>query len=280
MWRSLLFIPVLEERFIEKAATRGADALVLDLEASVAADRKQEARNTLPSVVERLAENTAVTVRINPLWLECIRDLEASVRTGVQALHIAYCENAEHVRFIDGIVSELEAERNIEVGTVKLIAMIESPDSLIQAADIAKASPRLYGLTLGVEDYATSMGATTSQELLRPAVLQVIQAANAAKIHPFAVPASMADYSDLSTLDAAARYARSLGSVGGYAVHPSQIETLNQVFSVSDAELAWAKKVVAALKESKNLTKGAFDLDGQMIDKPLIERALLILQRS
>lgn len=280
MWRSLLFVPVLEGRFIEKAATRGADALVLDLEASVAADRKQEARNALPSVVERLAGKTNVTVRINPLWLECIRDLEVSVRPGVQALHIAYCENAEHVRFIDGIVSELEAERNIEVGTVKLIAMIESPDSLIQAAKIAKASPRLYGLTLGVEDYATSMGATTSQELLRPAVLQVIQAAKAAKIHPFAVPASMADFSDLSTQDAAARYARSLGSVGGYAVHPSQIETLNQVFSVSDAELAWAKKVVTATKESKNLMKGAFNLDGQMIDKPLIERALLILDRS
>lgn len=230
--------------------------------------------------MERLAENTAVTVRINSLWLKCIRDLEASVRTGVQALHIAYCENVEHVRFIDGIVSELEAERNIEVGTVKLIAMIESPDSLIQAADIAKALPRLYGLTLGVEDYATSMGAATSQELLRPAVFQVIQAAHAAKVHPFTVPASMADYSDHSTLDAAARYARSLGSVGGYAVHPSQIETLNQVFSVSDAELAWAKKVVAALKESKNLTKGAFDLEGQMIDKPLIERALLMLERS
>lgn len=280
MWRSLLFVPVLEERFIQKAASRGADAIVMDLEASVAADRKDEARKALPSAVERLASNAVVTVRINPPWLETVRDLEACVLPGVQAIHIAYCGNAEQVRFIDGIVSELEAERGMPAGSIKLIGMIETADAVSQCIEIAKASPRLSGLTLGVEDYATSMGATTSPALLRAAAFPVIQAARAAGIHPLVVPASMADFSDIAELESAALYARSLGSVGGYAVHPSQIETLNQVFSPTDNELNWAQKIIAATKDPENVSKGAFSLDGQMIDKPLIERALSILDQQ
>ena len=279
MWRSMLFIPVLENRFIEKAASRGADALVLDLEASVAADRKGEARQALPEVIERLANNAAVTVRVNPLWLECVRDLEACVRPGVKALHLALCENAEHVRFVDALVTELEIERNLPAGSIKLIAMIETADALLQAVDIAKATPRLYGLTLGVEDYATSMGTTTSEELLRPAVYQVIQAARAANIYPFAVPAGLADFSDIAALESAAIYARSIGSVGGYAVHPSQIETLNKVFTPTEAEIVWARKVVAATQEPDNQRKGAFSLDGKMIDKPIIDRARKLIGR-
>jgi len=279
MWRSLLFVPVLEEHFIRKAATRDADALVLDLEASIAADRKDEARNALPAVVERLAPHVAVTVRINPLWVEAVRDLEACVRPGVQAIHIALCESAEHIRFIDGLVSELEAERELLKGSIKLIAMIETADSATRAVEIAKASPRLVGLTLGVEDYATSMGSSANQELLRPAVFQVIQAARAAGVYPITVPASMADFSDIEALESAARYARALGSVGGYAVHPAQVETLNRVFSPTEDEINWAREVVAACKDPKNEGKGAFKVGGQMIDKPLIDRAQVILER-
>ena len=279
MWRSLLFVPVLEERFIQKAGSRGADAIILDLEASIATERKDEARKALPSAVERLAGGSAVTVRINQLWLDAVRDLEVCVRPGVDALHIAYCESAEHVRFIDGLVTELEAERGMAVGSIKLIAMIESADAVMRATEIAKATPRLCGLTLGVEDYATSMGTTTSPELLRSAVFPVIQAARAAGIHPLAVPASMANFSDIAELESAALYARSLGSVGGYAVHPLQVDTLNRIFSPTDEEINWAKNVVAASKDVENAGKGAFSVAGQMIDKPLIERASSILDQ-
>ena len=162
MWRSLLFIPVLEDRFIQKAASRGADALVLDLEASIPDNRKAEARNALPAVVEQLAPQVAVTVRINPSRIDAQSDLEACVIPGVQAIHIALCENAEHIQFIDGVISELEAKRDLVAGSVKLIAMIETADSATRAVEIAKASPRLIGLTLGVEDYATSMGTSAN----------------------------------------------------------------------------------------------------------------------
>lgn len=280
MWRSLLFIPVLEERFIKKAAARGADAIVLDLEAGIADDRKDEARKALPAVVKRLAPDVTVTVRINPLWMAAVRDLEACVIPGVQAIHLALCESAEYIRAIDGLLTELETERGLAAGSIKLIAMVESADALLQSADIARASSRLTGLTLGVEDYATSMGTAANADLLRPAALQVIQAARAAGIYPVTVPASMADFSDLNAFESAAVYARRLGSVGGYAVHPAQIAVLNQVFSPTEKEIAWAQRVLSAEEQAQRDGKGAFKVDGQMIDKPLIDRARMILGAS
>ena len=196
---------------------------------------------------------------------------------GVTAIHLALCDSAEHVRAVDGIVSELEAERGLAPGEIRLIAMIETADALAQAVDIAKASPRLTGLTLGVEDYATSMGVSATPELLRPAVFQLNQAARAADIASYAVPVSMADYQDISTLETQARYARLLGTSGGYAVHPRQVDALNAVFAATATEIAWARDVTDAAAKAKQTGQAVFKVQGQMIDAPLIRRAEQIL---
>ncbi|MEL7099019.1 MAG: CoA ester lyase [Pseudomonadota bacterium] len=277
MWRSLLFVPTLAEKFVAKAASRGADAIILDLEASIDADRKEEARSALPGAVAALAPKVKVTVRINPLWRPTLLDLEACVIKDVAAIHVALCGSAEHLRAVDGIVSELEAARGLPQGQIKLIAMIETADALSQAVEIAKATPRLAGLTLGVEDYATSMGVSATPDLLRPAVFLLNQAARSAGLHSWAVPVSVADYQDTETLKAQAQYARALGTTGGYAVHPRQVEVLNAVFSATEEELSWAKEVVKAAAEAKEQGKAVFKVQGQMIDLPLITRAERIL---
>lgn len=277
MWRSSLFIPTLEERFVEKAATRGADAIILDLEASIAAERKDEARQALPKAIEHLAPDVTVTVRINPLWLDAIHDLEACVLPGVQAVHMALCENIAHVQAVDGIISELEEQRGLPVGGIKLVAMIESAAALERATEIAKASPRMVGMTLGVEDYATSMGVSATPVLLRPAVFQLNQAARAAGTASFGIPVSMADYQDTETLEAEAQYARKLGTTGGYAVHPSQVAILNATFAPAAEEIAWATEVLAGAKEAQKRAQGVFKVRGQMIDQPLITRAERIM---
>lgn len=280
MWRSLLFVPVLEERFIAKAATRGASAVVLDLEAGVALDRKEEARKALPQVVAMLAPEIEVTVRINPLWREAIRDLEACVIPDVTAIHLARCGGAEEVIAVDHILSELEAERGLAALSIRLIAMLESPKAVEDASAIALSSSRLAGLTIGVEDYATAMGVEANTALLRAAAFQVIQAAKTAGMEAIVVPTSMADFRDLEALEDAALYARSLGSTGGYAVHPSQVELLNRVFAPTDAELDWARRVVSAAKTAEEDGEGVFQLDGQMIDLPVVTRARRILEMS
>jgi len=278
MWRSFLFVPVLEERFIAKAAASGADAVVFDLEASIADDRKAEARAALPDAVARLASKIDVTVRINPLWLEAIRDLEACLCEGVSAIHLARCNGPEEVIAVDRLITELERDRGLMGTTPSLIAMLESPGAVEKAPAIAQASSRMAGLTLGVEDYATEMGVAANDTLLRTAAFQVIQTAKAAKLEPILVPASMADFRNLDALEDAARFARDLGATGGYAVHPSQIEVLNRVFAPTEAERDWARRVVAASESAKKDGKGVFLLDGQMIDLPLITRAHTILK--
>ena len=277
MWRSLLFIPVLEDRFIAKAAERGADAIILDLEASVADAQKAEARLKLPEVVKRLAPKTVVTVRINPLWLEAVRDLEACVIEHVRCLHLARCEGPDEVAAIANLVSEFEAERGLEPGAISLIPMLESPGAVLRALAMAQASQRVRALTIGVEDYATAMGVAASDQLLRPAGHQVIQAARAANIDALVVPASIADFRNDALLREAASYARALGATGGYAVHPKQVAVLNQVFAPTQEEITWAQSVIAAHEQAPHLA--VFKVNEQMIDKPLLERAQAIQRR-
>ena len=280
MWRSLLFIPVLEERFIAKAASSGTDAVVLDLEASIADARKADARSALPEAVARLASEIDVTVRINPLWLEAIRDLEACMCEGISAIHLARCNGPEEVIAVDRLITELERDRGLNGPTPSLIAMLESPGAVENAQAIAQASPRMAGLTLGVEDYATEMGVTANDTLLRTAAFQVIQTAKAARLEPILVPTSMADFRNLKALEDAAQFARNLGATGGYAVHPAQIEVLNRVFAPTETERDWARRVVATSESAKKDGRGVFLLDGQMIDLPLITRAQQILKRQ
>jgi len=278
MWRSLLFVPVLEEPFIAKAANSGADAVVLDLEASIADARKADARAALPEAVALLASEIDVTVRINPLWLEAIRDLEACMCEGVSAIHLARCNGPEEVIAVDRLITELERDRGLMGPTPSLIAMLESPGAVENVQAIAQASPRMAGLTLGVEDYATEMGVAANDTLLRTATFQVVQTAKAARLEPILVPASMADFRNLEALEDAAQFARNLGATGGYAVHPAQIEVLNRVFAPTEMERDWARQVLAASESAKKDGKGVFLLDGQMIDLPLVTRAQQILK--
>ncbi len=280
MWRSLLFIPVLEDRFIAKAAERGADAIILDLEAGVADDRKAEAREVLRFVVARLSPEVTTTVRINAGWDAASLDLDAAVIPGVSALHLALCEDPNHVRNVANRVLQLETERGIAPGAVRLIAMLESPAAFLLTREIATASPRMAGLTLDMEDYATAMGTTPNADLHRPACYKITQVARAAGIAPLAVPASMVNFRDAEEMERAAGWARRIGAVGGYAVHPVQVEILNCVFASSEEEIAWAHRVVEAAAKAKRDGVGVFKVDGKMVDLPIITRAQDIIGRE
>ncbi|WP_305972348.1 MULTISPECIES: CoA ester lyase [unclassified Mameliella] len=280
MWRSLLFVPVLEEKFLAKAASRGADAIVLDLEASVDPARKDEARAALPGAVSRLASQVAVTVRINALWAQAFRDLEASVIEGVSAIHLPLCESAAQVRAVCAMIGELEQERGLPQGQIRLVTLLESAGAVLNAPQIATASPRLVAMTVGVEDYATSMGVAATPDVLKPAVQQVNQAARAASVASLSIATSMSDFRDIDGLRAAATYARAIGSTGGYAVHPAQVAVLNEVFSPTAAELDWARRVVEAAEIAARQGQGITQVDGRMIDLPLVSRARSIIARG
>ena len=281
MWRSLLFIPVLSESFLAKAHQRGADAIILDLEDSIAADRKTQARERLHDAVALLQENRVeVVVRINSPWRLAIRDLEAAVISGVSTLIIPKVANVGHLQALDETISELERERSLPAGGIGLIALIETPDALLRVHEIAGACPRLRGLTLGGEDFSLALGARPSLELLKQPCQMVTIAAKAAGRLALGYPGSIAEFRDLAAFRQGVEIGLAQGCEGGFAIHPAQVAVLNEVFTPAEAELDYARRVVDAYHVALQSGQGAVSLDGKMLDVPVVERARLLLARA
>jgi len=266
MWRSLLFVPILNVRLVEGAARRGADAIVLDLEAAVPADSKNEARNAIAQAVSTLrGARGDIAVRVNMLGQGGEEDIAAVIDAGADLIVLPHAA-PDHV----GKAAEL-------AGTISLIPLIESPRGAIDALAIAEASKSVVALGLGVEDYAASMGAPPTPELLLHAAHQVIQAARAACRHPLVIPDTIADYSDLPRFETAARSARRMGAAGGFAIHPHQVEALNRVFTPSQADVREAEALVAAADNAREQGDAIATRRGQMIDAPVEARARAVL---
>ena len=281
VWRSLLFVPVTAKRFVDGAARRGADAIILDLEDSVATSEKDRARELLQESAEIVARGGAdVVVRINrPLRL-AVRDIEAAISPRVLALALPKTESAEHVRLLAEIVDELEAERSMSPGTTRLIAMVETAAAFFRIAEIARAHPRLCGLNVGAEDFALSAGILPEAEGLFMPKQMAVFAARAAGIMPLGFIGTVAEYHDLDGFRQTIRRSRRLGFVGASVIHPSQVPILNEEFRATAEEIGHARRVVAAYDEALSQGVGAVTVDGKMIDVPVVERARLLLERA
>src|SRR5947207_15305787 len=150
VWRSLLYVPANVPRFIGGAHKRGADAIIVDLEDSVPIAERPAARRDLLATAEGVSRGGAdVVVRINRPWRQTVLDLEAAINPRVKALAVTKVDSADHIRLIAEVVSELEAERGMEIGTTQFMAMIETPGAWFAMPQIANASKRIIALTLG-----------------------------------------------------------------------------------------------------------------------------------
>lgn len=282
VWRSGLFVPVNVERFLAKASSRGADAIQLDLEDSIAPGDKADARRALPAAVERIRREgrSDVLVRINqPLEL-AVRDLEAAVLPGVDGIMVTKAEGADHLRLLDELVSRLEEARGIPDRTIRFAVLIEAPGPLAQAHAIARATPRNIALSLGAEDYATAVGGEPTGEVLLMPKQQIVQAARAHGLMPMGTIGTVADYSDLEDYKRVVRQSASFGFVGASAIHPAQVPVLNAGFTPSPQAVAQAEKIVAMDREAAAAGRGSFALDGKMIDIPIVYRAAALLARA
>jgi citrate lyase subunit beta/citryl-CoA lyase len=281
VWRSLLFVPVTQRRFVDGAARRGADAIILDLEDSVAASEKERARELVPEAAAIVSRGGAdVVVRINRPLRMAVRDIEAAVGPGVLALALPKVDSAEHVRLLAEIVDEVEAERGMAVGTTRLIAMVETAVAFFHLAEIARAHPRLCALTLGAEDFATSAGILPEAEALSMPKQMAVFAARAAAIMPLGFIGSIAEFHDLDGFRQTIRRSRRFGFIGASVIHPSQVPILNEEFRPSAAEVDHARRVLAAYDKALAEGVGAVTVDGRMIDVPVVERARLLVERE
>jgi citrate lyase subunit beta / citryl-CoA lyase len=281
MWRSMLFVPVIVEKFVDAAHRRGADAIILDLEDSVPESQKERARGLIQDAAAKVSRGGAdVTVRINRPWRQTLRDLEAAVSPRVSALLLPKIASADHVKLIVEVVADLEAERGMAIGTTRLIPMIETADAFFKIHEIARADPRIVALNLGAEDFALSVGMLPEPEGLFYPKQQTIIAARAAGVMPLGFIGTVADFKDLEAFRATIQRSRRMGFMGASVIHPSQIQILNEEFRPTAEEVAQARRIVEAYDKATREGVGAIVLDGRMIDVPIVVRAQQTLARE
>jgi len=271
IWRSMLYVPANVPRFVRKSAGAGADAVVLDVEDSVPADRKSEARAALADAVPTARAGGAdVLVRVNRPPALAIRDIEAAVAAGADGILLTKVLGPDHVR----LVAEMLAAAP---HPMRMIPMIESAGGFQNLAAIARAAPCVAGLLIGAEDLAAELGAASDDEIIVMCKRQMVLAAVAAGVAPFGTLGTVADYRDPERVRAVVLGARRSGFVGATCIHPSLVPILNKGFSPTPAELDLARRQLAAGEAAARDGRGSFVVDGKMVDEPLLIRARRLL---
>jgi citrate lyase subunit beta/citryl-CoA lyase len=281
VWRSLLFVPAHVERFVEKAHTRGADCLLLDLEDSVPPPEKPTARAGIAAAARKLKRGgTDVMVRINaPIGL-AVPDVAAAIGPDVDGILITKVRGPDHVLLIEEHVAECERLAGVPEGKTWLFPLIETPEALPHAAAIARASPRVVAISLGPEDFSTALGAEPIEETLRLPEHMIVHAARSAGVMPLGLLGTLADYSDLGAFRELARRSRRVGFEGATCINPAQVGPLNEAFTPDASQVAHARRVIAAALAAAAEGRGAVALDGKMIDPPVVRRAEILVARA
>ena len=273
-------MPVLAERFVAKAHTRGADAIILDLEDSIIPANKAAARAALAAAVPRVAQGGAdVTVRINrPLDL-AVPDIAAAVMPGVAALMLPKVMGPEHVRLLAELVTDRETALGMPIGHTRFLVLIEEPAALPHLFAIA-AQPRMAGMSVGGEDMATELGATPSADSMYVFAMQGLAACRAAGILPMGSMGQLANINDLDSYRAGLKRGRALGFTTASCIHPAHVPIINEEYGASPAELDRARRLLAAFDTAVAAGEGAVAFEGSMIDLPVVIRARRLLERA
>lgn len=281
MLRSLLFVPVLRERFVEKAPVAGADAIILDLEDSIAPAEKPQARAALPQTLTRVAgQHPQVIVRVNGLDTGLLEeDLYAAVAPGLAGVSLPKANSPETVRQTDAYLTLLERVRGLPVGGIRLLLWIESAKGVMAVEQSLAASPRVLAACFGAEDYTADLGILRSEGMAEVAWARTRMAVACHAAGVLALDTPAAEFRDLAKPRSEAEFARSIGYRGKHCIHPDQVTVCNQVFGLSDAEADWANRIIAAYEEGERAGLGAVAMDGAMVDRPVYLRALRLLGR-
>ncbi len=286
MLRSLLFVPGDSEKKLAKSISTSADALILDLEDSVSHDRTAIARSMVSEFLKAHSNRAQqLWVRINPLQTPlALHDLVAVMAGKPDGIMLPKPLNAKDAQQLDHCLSALEVREGLELGSTRIIPVAtEVVGALFDLQSYAGATPRLQGLTWGAEDLATALGATSNRneqgdftftyQLARSLCLLASAHAEVQAIDTLSV-----DFKDMKALAADVQNARREGFSGKLAIHPDQVEVINQGFTPSANDLSHAQRIVDAFAQAQGA--GAVQLDGKMVDKPHLTQALRLLQLS
>ena len=278
--RSWMFVPGNRERFIQKAESSSADAVLLDIEDGVLPGEKAEARGMIAAALARSWRGPRRYVRVNARstpWLAA--DLDAVVRPGLDGICLTKVTHAEDIRATAAMLDRLEAERGLEAGSVRILAAVESARGLMNAMSIADAGARVVGLMFGAEDYALDLGLGARREREAAELLfarsWIVNAATAAAV--LSVDGVFPNLDDPEGLLEDVRQARRLGFTCKSTFNPRQLDVINQVFSPQPDEIAYARRIASAFREAEARGDASVAVGGQLVDRPIVLRALKIL---
>jgi citrate lyase subunit beta/citryl-CoA lyase len=278
--RSLLFVPGNRPNMLEKGFDSNADALVPDLEDSVPLDEKINARRVTAEFLPRLAAAGRLLVpRVNSLDSGLLeQDLAAVVGRHTFGVSVGKIQGPESIETISVFLTRLEKEARLTAGTVRVIPWIETAPAIIKAYEICLASPRIVAVAFGAEDFTVDMGIERQSDdaEIEYARNVVCVAARAAGV--LALDTPYFQFRDPDGLRRDALAAKRRGFKGKFSIHPAQIDTLNEVFSPSAAEIEYAQRVVAAFEDAERRGRGSTSLDGKVVDVPVVKRARALLE--
>ena len=287
--RSLLAVPASNRKMVEKALASEADAVFLDLEDAVAPGRKAGSREDVVGALRELDWGGRPTLfRVNALdtrWFyRDVSEVAEEAGGALDAVLIPKVNRPEDLHAVAVLLDGVEMNAGLDPGKVKLEAQVETAEGLTKVDAIARSTDRLQALHFGPGDFAASLGMPQTSLGTRDewdgaypghrfgyVMQRIVVAARAAGLR--AVDGPVADHRDEEGLRAACRVARAIGFDGKWCIHPAQVPVVNEVFSPTEGEISWAKKVVGAYEEANAAGSGAVSVDGQMVDAASIRMA-------
>lgn len=280
--RALLYVPGDDLHKVEKAAALGADCVCLDIEDGVAFNRKADARAAIAGVLPRLNFGRSERlVRINPVGSGLEQeDLNAVLPARPDGIVIPKVQNAEQVQWVSARLAEAEKTYGWPSGDLILIALIESARGVVNLKEIAGSDPRLQALIFGAEDLAGDIGAVRTRPGWEIFYARSAIVTHAAAFGLQAIDMVWMDLHDLDGLRAESQQGAQMAYSGKQIIHPNQVEPVQAAFAPSDEAIAQAKRVVDAAAQQQEAGKGAFALDGKMVDMPVVKAAEWVLARA
>jgi len=271
-----------DRRKIEKSTTLGVDSICMDMEDGVAANKKTEAREVIAGAMKELDFGKSERcIRINQIGSGLEKyDLAAALATNPDTIVVPKVETAEQVKWVSEHIETYELSSKLNIGSVRLLVGVETAKGIMNLKEIAEADKRLEAIIFGGEDYAASVGAIRTKEAteLLYARQAVVTACAANDLQ--AIDIVFIDFKDPAGLRAEAEEGARFGFSGKQIIHPNQVEAAQEAFTPSDSAIEYAKRIVESFESSQKEGKGAYALDGKMIDMPLLKNAQKVLERA
>ncbi|MDX1378893.1 MAG: CoA ester lyase [Anaerolineales bacterium] len=280
--RALLYMPGDDRRKIEKSTTLGVDCICMDLEDGTAVNKKVEARGVISQAMRELDfGDSERCIRINSIGSGFEKDdLESALTAQPDSLVVPKIETAEQVKWVSDQIESYELSNKLDLGSIRLLIGLETAKGILNIKEIAESDKRLEAMIFGGEDYAASIGAVRTKlatELLY--ARQAVVAACAANDLQ-ALDIVYIDFKDTEGLRLEAQEGAGFGFSGKQIIHPNQVQVTQEAFTPSDDAIKYAQRVVETFEASQEEGKGAYALDGKMIDMPLLRNAQKVLDRA